>query len=238
MARVGRVRKVVFTLIGLLMAATLACSTVTGALDPRVDPTDVTPTARAGQIQLATAMPSPTPTAIGPIPAGFEQTGQAEADIAGETYTWYTFRSPGVGEAMVNSASWGLRGGPLGSYKGVVALAGGFEGDTPEPVTAIYMEFPFKDEGAPFELEVPAHPLEPTTAILVNLRQADYEMIDGVLTIESVLSDGTRRAMAGTFSGTLALSTSDGGTDESQTIELTAGKFEFEQIESTDGTGG
>ncbi|MGA9532901.1 MAG: hypothetical protein WBR18_09315 [Anaerolineales bacterium] len=225
-------RREILLLVAALVAAVLACSTVTGALDSgsdqETDPSQATQTAGP---ESATAKPSPTPTAIGPLPSGFEQTGTVEAKVDGQRYTWYTFQPPDIADVAMNSAAWSLQGGSLGTYKGVVALAGAFEGDTAEPKTAIYIEFPFKDEGAPFELAVPANPLEPAANIILHLESGDYKMTDGQLMLTDVSIQGEDRGFSGTFEGTLAASDSEGTLDELNTIELTEGRMELKRVD-------
>jgi len=221
--------------IACLLAAGIACSTVTGAFrSTEVQSGSPRPQAVGPASTAAAANTTPTPKVIGPLPAGFEQTGKVEAIIDGEPYTWYTFRPPAAAGSTTNSAGWSLRGGPLGTYKGVVALAAAFEGDTPDPISGIYLEFPFQDEGAPFQLDVPANPLEPAVEVRVNLGTIDYQMVEGVLTLKQVEADETKRTFSGTFEGTLAPSDSQGDPGESTSVALVSGQFSLEQVESAD----
>jgi hypothetical protein len=215
-----------------VLVAALACSMVTGGVDSGNERrVDATVSSQTGHPVPTSAAPSPTPTVIGPLPSGFEQTGIVQATVEGQPFTWYTFRSPGIGEAMMNSAVWGLQAGTLGTYKGVVALAGAFEGDTPAPKSAIYVEFPFRDEGAPFEREVPANPLEPAVNVILHLESGDYKMINGRLTLTDVSVQGDKRRISGTLEGTLAASDLQGTLDESNTIELTDGRLQLSQVD-------
>ncbi|MDX1600544.1 MAG: hypothetical protein R3191_03410, partial [Anaerolineales bacterium] len=111
-------RRTALLLIILMIVPALACEWATDKIDIGLDspPTETEETASEATVAARPAEPRATST-LEPLGESMYITGSITVDIDGESRTWHTVLSPGIGGALVNSAAWADEVDAVGFYE-------------------------------------------------------------------------------------------------------------------------
>lgn len=192
--------------------------------------------ATSGAAPVASAAAATDTNPVEPDPAGtlvplgesMRITGTITAGLEGEQRSWHTVLSPGIGGALVNSATWSDEPDEAGFFEADLTgqqFAGGYQ----QPVSTLRLQFPFTPELRDAIIMVPGPGGERARAE-VRLAGAgwSYQMSEGQIELQRVRVDGERASFEGQFSGRLELAEeAQGEPPWPAVVELEVGRFQI-----------
>ncbi|MDX1601305.1 MAG: hypothetical protein R3191_07325, partial [Anaerolineales bacterium] len=215
----------------LMTLPALACGWATDQIDIGLDspPTQTVEITSVATITARPAEPRPTRT-LEPLGESMRITGSITADIDGESRTWYTVLSPGIGGALVNSAAWADEVDAVGFYEAdLQALA--FQNQSyQQPTSTLRLQFPFTRDMEPGTIiRVPGPGGDRASAELeLEGPGWSYEMVEGRIELERVTVRAEQAAFSGAFAGTLELvGVADGEPPWTESVEVQVGRVQI-----------
>lgn len=218
-------------LIAIVLLPALACEWAAEQLGDVLDspPTQTVVITSGTTVTTSPAEPDSTST-LEPLGESMRITGSITADIDGGSRTWHTVLSPGIGGALVNSASWSDEVDATGFYEADLRALGFRNQSYQQPTSTLRLQFPFTPDMEPGTLiRVPGPSGERARAELrLEGPGWSYEMVQGHIELERVTVRAEQAAFSGVFTGRMELvGVMDGEPPWPERVEVDAGRFQI-----------